>query len=70
LYGKTGTGKLEDCPCKAKQHGWFIGWIEKNNQQIVFAEHLVDSKKEPTAAGARAKAMAEHKLLHLISSLS
>ncbi|MBY0501517.1 MAG: class D beta-lactamase [Alphaproteobacteria bacterium] len=32
LYGKTGGGSANN--------GWFIGWIEKNGQQIVFAQYL------------------------------
>lgn len=30
LYGKTGGGST----------GWFVGWIEKDNQQIIFAQYL------------------------------
>ena len=32
LYGKTGGGKGVT--------GWFIGWIEKGEQQIIFAQYL------------------------------
>ena len=32
LYGKTGGG--------SGNNGWFIGWIEKDGQQIVFAQYL------------------------------
>jgi Beta-lactamase class D len=32
LYGKTGGG--------SDAIGWFVGWIEKNGQQIVFAQYL------------------------------
>ena len=24
------------------QSGWFIGWVEKNNQKIIFANYLED----------------------------
>lgn len=32
LYGKTGGGN--------GQNGWFIGWLEKNGEKIVFAHYL------------------------------
>jgi len=32
LYGKTGGGNGDN--------GWFIGWIEKDGQQIIFAQYL------------------------------
>jgi beta-lactamase class D len=32
LYGKTGGG--------SGRTGWFIGWIEKDGQQIIFAQYL------------------------------
>ncbi len=33
LYGKTGGG--------TGNNGWFIGWVEKDNRHIVFAQYLV-----------------------------
>lgn len=32
LYGKTGGGSGDN--------GWFVGWIEKDGQQIIFAQYL------------------------------
>ncbi|WP_198027349.1 class D beta-lactamase [Candidatus Paracaedibacter symbiosus] len=32
LYGKTGGG--------AGRNGWFVGWIEKDEQRIIFAQYL------------------------------
>jgi beta-lactamase class D len=32
LYGKTGGG--------SGKNGWFIGWIEKDGQRIIFAQYL------------------------------
>lgn len=32
LYGKTGGGHAND--------GWFVGWIEKDGQHIIFAQYL------------------------------
>jgi len=35
LYGKTGSGQ----PMNVQQ-GWFIGWIEKNDQSILFVDYM------------------------------
>jgi len=72
LYGKTGSGYLlnEDRAQKLEiKHGWFIGWIEKNNKKIVFVNHIVDDKKEAEHAGPRAKQQAKEKLLQLIEQI-
>lgn len=71
LYGKTGTGFLLNAE-RTKleiQHGWFIGWIEKENKKIIFVNHLVDDKKEDNYASLRAKAQAKEKLLELIKKI-
>ena len=72
LYGKTGSGnQLNDKRQKTDlQHGWFIGWIEKNGRQIIVVKHLVDDKKEDSYASLRAKAdFIEHQLPTLIDEL-
>ena len=51
------------------KHGWFIGWIEKNNQKIVFVHHTVDEQKEEAHAGPRAKEQAKEKLLQMIEQV-
>lgn len=73
LYGKTGSGYLlnEDKTKKLEiKHGWFVGWIENgSNQKIIFANHIVDDKKEEEHAGPRAKNQAKEKLLKLIEQI-
>jgi beta-lactamase class D len=72
LYGKTGSGYLlnKDRTKKLEiKHGWFIGWIEKNDKKIIFASHIVDDKKEEGHAGPRAKEQAKEKLLQLIEQI-
>ena len=71
LYGKMGSGYLlnEERKKSEIKHGWFIGWIEKNNQKIIFVHHIVDDQKEETHAGQRAKKEAKEKLLQLIDTL-
>ncbi len=72
LYGKTGSGYLLNEAKTQKseiRHGWFIGWIEKNNRKIIFVHHIVDDQKEETHAGPRAKKEAKEKLLQMIDSM-
>lgn len=45
LYGKTGTAFDED---KKKYLAWFIGWIENEQQQILFALLVNNSETMPT----------------------
>lgn len=72
LYGKTGSGRQ---PTKDKskqsplQHGWFVGWIEKDGRVITFASHLTDSKEEATAASFRVRNDMLIKLFYLINDL-
>lgn len=40
LYGKTGAGYLEN----RVAHGWFIGWVEKNNNKYLFVSKIIDNK--------------------------
>lgn len=64
LYGKTGTGRQ-----LSLQHGWFVGWIEKNGRVITFAQHIADSKKHASIASFRAKNEALNQLFYLIDEL-
>lgn len=66
LYGKTGGG--------SRNNGWFIGWIEKDNQQIVFAQYLdlSDSNLDlegilpQKTVGLTAKEVIKKKILNLL----
>lgn len=69
LYGKTGSGNLLSPDRTEKlelQHGWFVGWIEKNNRTIVFANHLTEETEKEGYAGPRAKLVGTAKALKLI----
>jgi beta-lactamase class D len=72
LYGKTGSGDLLS-PDRAEkleiQHGWFIGWIEKDGRVIIFLNHIADEKEEDTFASLRAKADAKERLMKIINKL-
>lgn len=70
LYAKTGSGSLlnEDRTEKIElQIGWFVGWMQKGNRTIVFAQFLEDDAQQDTYASIRAKALAKVKLQHIIT---
>lgn len=72
LYGKTGSGRqlTKDKSQKLPlQHGWFVGWIEKGDRVITFADHIADSKKKATFASFRARNDALIRLWYLIDEL-
>lgn len=60
LYGKTGMGT------KKIYHGWFIGWIEKGNRRIIFANHMIDDAKKDTIIALQAKENTKEKLIKII----
>jgi len=71
LYGKTGTGDLLNVDKTKKldrQHGWFVGWIEKNGRVILFANHIIVAKKQGAFASFRARDEAKNKLWKLIET--
>ena len=41
LYGKTGSGSVDSF-----SNGWFVGWIQKGDRKILFAQHLFEEKVE------------------------
>lgn len=73
LYGKTGSGYLLN-PDKTEKleikHGWFVGWVEKNNRKIIFTTHIIDDTIIETHAGPRAKELSKAKLLQLLEPSS
>lgn len=71
LYGKTGSGRLLDNNAQKTelQHGWFVGWIEKNGRVVIFANHIADDKKQDVFASFRARNDALIKLWYLIDEL-
>lgn len=69
LYGKTGSGFLLNTDRTKRleiQQGWFIGWIEKDNERIIFVNHIVDNQIEEMRSGYRAKEQTKKKLLKII----
>lgn len=66
LYGKTGGG--------SGRNGWFVGWIEKDGQRIVFAQYLdlTDSNLDLTGVeshktvGLTAKEVVKKELMNFL----
>ncbi|MDF1678892.1 MAG: class D beta-lactamase [Legionellaceae bacterium] len=72
LFGKTGNGykQLTDNKLdKTRQIGWFIGWVEKNEQTLIFTQYIEDEKAETNYASLRAKNMAIDKIIKLTQNL-
>lgn len=57
LYGKTG-GSIKQ--------GWFIGWVEKGDRRIAFAQYVEQPEDSLITAGKVAKELARDNLLSLI----
>ncbi len=55
---------------KKNQHGWFIGWIEKDDRKIAFASHIYDKKPESTLASLRIRGDCYMNLVYLINEIS
>ena len=69
LYGKTGGGYHRDATGYKQldlHQGWFVGWIEKQGRQIVFATHT-DNVNKAGRATPWAKAFAKAKLKEIVS---
>jgi len=50
LFGKTGLGNEENL-----EIGWFVGWIEKDENVFVFAYNIRDTKVNPDRRIPRVK---------------
>ena len=47
-----------------------MGWIEKDGEIIIFANHIVDDKKQDVFASFRAKNEVQNKLFYIIDGLA
>jgi beta-lactamase class D len=68
LYGKTGSGyqQSEDGTLNYDlQIGWFVGWIQRDDQILPFVTLIQDTKKEDGFGGPRAKEQAVKQLLSI-----
>ena len=72
LYGKTGFCSVlsEDSmqTLDGRHNEWFVGWIEKDHDTIVFASYLEHSDKYYNPANKEAKVVAKEKLQLLINN--
>lgn len=62
FYGKTGAGSLGT----DGQIGWFVGWIQKGDRNIIFAHYVEEEGKRDFGSGKRAKEAAKAKLIKWI----
>ncbi|MCH9753287.1 MAG: class D beta-lactamase [Alphaproteobacteria bacterium] len=68
LYGKTGAGHPRNPDYsldESNQLGWFVGWAEKGEDQIVFA-HYVEQPSEEIWASIKAKKESKEKIIKII----
>lgn len=54
FYGKTGGGFIKN----KYAHGWFVGWIEKDNNTFIFASQIKNKEINREAGGLKAKKIA------------
>lgn len=57
LYGKTGSGTT---------FGWFVGWVEKGDRRIIFAQYANQIKDSPIGVSKIAKELSKDNLLELL----
>ena len=72
FYGKKGMGSLlnyDGTKNSDLYHGWFIGWIEKDDRRIIFSNHIEDYKKEEIGPSQRAKTDAKEKIIKIIDQI-
>ena len=55
LYGKTGSCDIESQESQSIQSHCFVGWVEKNNQKIIFVNYLEDLEPKDYFLGKLAK---------------
>ena len=73
LYGKTGAGQCQDTQGNKEnicQMGWFVGWLQKEKQQVVFAHYKQFPVKNCLSMGQLVKQEALSKLEPLIEDSS
>ena len=58
IYGKTGAGwprRADGQLSRDTPFGWYVGWATRDDQTIIFARLIIDSKRQSTAPGFRAR---------------
>lgn len=58
VHGKSGSGWLRDRGGKINEDrplGWFVGWAERNDRQVVFARLEIGSARSDTPGGTKAR---------------
>lgn len=70
LYGKTGAaGLLNEIGAKHDgQTGWFVGWIQKDNRVVTFANYVEEEGKKDYQSGKYAREAAKEELIQWIEN--
>lgn len=58
VFGKSGSGWLRDSDGKINENaplGWFVGWAEKKDRQVVFVRLEIRNAKSSIAGGPKAR---------------
>lgn len=69
LYGKTGSGyllNLDGSRNLEKPLGWFVGWINRDNRNVIFAHYMESEANQKAFPGSIARKVATEKLLSFI----
>lgn len=71
LYGKTGSGHQLNADGSRNMEsplGWFIGWINKGDRNVIFTHLVEDAAKREAFPGILARAIATEKLETLVKN--
>ena len=71
LYGKTGSGhqlNADGSRDLERPVGWFIGWINKGDRNVIFTHLVEDAAKREAFPGILARAIATEKLETLVKN--
>ncbi len=56
LFGKAGLGSIENEDGHQGEMGWFVGWVERGEQCLIFATLIRDAQHLPSSGIERTKA--------------
>lgn len=71
LYGKTGSGyelNIDGSRNMERPIGWFIGWINKDDREVLFAHFVEDAARREAFPGMSARITATEKLAILVKN--
>ncbi len=69
MYGKTGMVFQQNksgAQNEERHIGWYVGWVHKGEDQLVFAYLIVDNQNQTESASMRAKQETKQRLIKMI----